>query len=105
MSDTMPNNGKSYTQVLLDVYEKIDNVEQRVVGKVDAIIRDNADFKAALAKGDAKFKATDDKIAVCYETLTKDIDENTREIGKVRNLNLTITTAFSAIAAFVGWNQ
>ena len=99
------SNGKSYTQVLLDVYDKIDTVEQRVTGKLDAVIRDNSDFKAALAKGDARFKATDDKIAVCYETLTKDIDENTKAIGKVRNLNTFIALLGSTIAGIIGINR
>ena len=58
----MSPNDKTYTEVLIEVYDKMDVVEQRIVGKVDAIIRDNADFRADLAKGDAKFDAIDDKM-------------------------------------------
>ena len=101
----MPNNGKTYTEVLLEVYEKIDNVEQRVVGKVDAIIRDNADFKAALAKGEAKFDAIDDKIETGCAGLSKRIDENGTAIGKVRNLNAGIALLASTIAGIIGVNK
>ncbi len=97
----MPNNGKTYTEVLLEVYEKMDNVEQRIVGKVDAIIRDNADFKAALAKGDARFTALD---KVCV-SITKSVDTNTEDIKKVRNLNAGIALLASTIAGIIGVNK
>jgi len=91
----MSGNGKTYTEVLLDVYEKIDVVEQRITGKLDATIRDNADFKARLAAGDEKFAATDDKIAACYKTLNKDIADNKKTIEKVRNLNTFIAVSYT----------
>ena len=97
----MPNNGKTYTEVLLDVYAKIDTVEQRVTGKLDAVIRDNADFMARLAAGDEKFNAQEKRIA----TNEADIKANEGNITKVRNLNAAITAFFSGIAALVGLSK
>ena len=97
----MSANDKTYTEVLLEVYEKMDTVEQRIVGKVDAIIRDNADFKAELAAGDAKFKAHDKRI----DDNSDDIKTNVVNITKARNLNATLTAFMSGLAAFIGWNR
>ena len=103
MSD-MPN-GKTYTEVLLEVYAKMDVVEQRVVGKLDAVIRDNSDFKAELAKGDARFKAIDDRMSQCQQTVSHDIEANTKTIEKVRNLNTGIALLASTIAGIIGVNK
>ena len=98
-------NGKTYTEVLLDVYEKIDTVEQRVTGKLDAVIRDNSEFMARLAAGDERFHAIDDKIDACRATLGKDISENSKTIEKVRNLNTFIALLGSTIAGIIGVNK
>ena len=98
----MPNNGKTYTEVLIEVYEKLDVVEQRMTGKLDAVIRDNSDFKAGLAKGEAKFDAIDDKIETTCVALEKRIDENSTSIGKVRNLNTFVALLGSTIAGIIG---
>ena len=98
----MPNNGKTYTEVLIEVYEKLDVVEQRMTGKLDAVIRDNSDFKAGLAKGEAKFEAIDDKIETACVALEKRIDENSTSIGKVRNLNTFVALLGSTIAGIIG---
>ena len=103
MSDM--SNGKTYTEVLIEVYEKIDNVEQRVTGKLDAVIRDNSEFKAGLAKGEARFDAIDDKIDTGCDRLGKRIDENASAIGKVRNLNTGIALLASTIAGIIGVNK
>ena len=95
------SNGKTYTEVLPDVYAKIDTVEQRVTGKLDAVIRDNSDFKAGLAKGDARLDAMNKRI----DANVADINTNVANITKVRNLNATLTAVFSGIAALVGWNR
>jgi len=97
----MSPNDKSYTEVLLEVYDKMDTVEQRIVGKVDAIIRDNADFKAGLAKGEAKFAAMDKSCLI----INKRIDTNTDDIKKVRNLNAGIALIASTIAGIIGTNR
>ena len=97
----MPNNGKTYTEVLLEVYDKIDTVEQRITGKLDATIRDSSEFMSRLAAGDEKFNAQEKRIA----TNEADIKANEGNITKVRNLNATLAAFFSGIAAFVGWNQ
>ena len=94
-------NGKTYTEVLIEVYDKIDVVEQRITGKLDATIRDNADFKAALAKGDAKFEAMDKSCIV----INKRVDTNTEDIKKVRNLNAGIALLASTIAGIIGINK
>jgi hypothetical protein len=90
----MSANGKTYTEVLLDVYDKIDTVEQRITGKLDATIRDNADFRARLAAGDEKFDAMD-----------KRIDKNETSITKVRNLNTFIALLGSTVAGIIGINK
>jgi len=98
------SNGKSYTEVLLDVYEKIDTVEQRITGKLDATIRDNAEFMSRLATGDAKFKAIDDKIDG-KGGLTERVDTNSKDIKSVRNLNAFIALLGSTIAGIIGFNK
>jgi len=95
------SNGKTYTEVLLEVYQKIDIVEQRVTGKLDAVIRDNSDFKAGLAKGDARFDAIDKRI----DANVADINTNVANITKVRNLNTGIALLASAIAGILGINK
>ena len=95
------SNGKTYTEVLLEVYQKIDIVEQRVTGKLDAVIRDNSDFKASLAAGEAKFKANE---AACA-ALTKRVDTNAADIKSVRNLNTFIALLGSTIAGIIGVNK
>ena len=68
MSD-MPNNGKTYTEVVLEFTKTLGESERRQTIHNTAVLE-------ALARGDEKFKATDDKIAVCYKTLSEDIDDN-----------------------------
>jgi len=92
---------KSYTEVLLDVYAKIDIVEQRVTGKLDAVIRDNSDFRSALAKGEARFDAMDKRIDINVA----DINVNVASITKVRNLNAGIALLASTIAGILGINK
>ena len=98
------SNGKSYTAVLLDVYAKIDTVEQRITGKLDATIRDNAEFMSRLATGDAKFKAIDDKLDG-EGGINERLKQHDTDIRGVRNLNTIIAAVFSAIAALVGVNK
>ena len=100
MSNTV-SNGKTYTEVLLDVYAKIDTVEQRVTGKLDAVIRDNSELKAGLAKGEARFDAIDKRIDINVA----DINTNVASITKVRNLNTGIALLASAIAGILGINK
>lgn len=97
----MSPNDKSYTEVLIEVYDKMDTVEQRIVGKVDAIIRDNADFKAGLAKGEAKFAAMDKSCVI----INKRIDTNTTDIKKVGSLNAVVAVIGSTIAGILGTRQ
>ena len=110
MSNTMPN-GKTYTEVLLDVYDKLDNVEQRILGRIDVIANDNADCREKLARGDAKFAGIDNKldgkggINERVKENTGGIKTNADNIVKVRNLNATITAFFSGIAALVGLSK
>ena len=96
------SNGKTYTEVLLDVYDKLDNVEQRILRRMDVIAIDNTDCKERMAKGDARFKAIDDKIVTACVALEKGIDENASAIGKVRNLNTFIALLGSTIAGIIG---
>ena len=97
----MSPNDKSYTEVLIEVYDKMDTVEQRIVGKVDAIIRDNADFRADLAKGDAKFDAIDDKMDGKggmndrLGTAEGDIKTNSKNIKIVGSIEAGITLALA----------
>jgi len=95
------SNGKTYTEVLLEVYAKIDTVEQRVTGKLDAVIRDNSEFKAGLAKGEARFDSLDNKIDG-KGGLAERVDTNASDIKSVRNLNAFIALIGSAIAGFIG---
>ena len=97
----MPNNGKTYTEVLLDVYDKIDTVEQRITGKLDATIRDSSEFMSRLAAGDEKFNAQEKRIA----TNEADIKANEGNITKVRNLNTGIALLASTIAGILGVNK
>ena len=76
----MPSNGKTYTEVLIEVYDKLDVVEQRMTKKLDTVIRDNSEFKAGLAKGEVKFDAIDDKIETACVALEKGIDKNGKRL-------------------------
>ena len=91
-------NGKSYTEVVLEFSDRLDVVEQRVIGKLDAIVRDNADFKATQAKNEATLKAIDDKV----DSNSDDIKTNTKDIKKVGGLNAFATIVASTIAGIIG---
>ena len=91
-------NGKSYTEVVLEFSDRLNVVEQRIIGKLDAVIRDNADFKAIQAKNEANLKATDDKT----DNNSEDIKTNTKDIKKVGALNAFATIVASTIAGIIG---
>ena len=100
---------RTYTEAVLDFSDRLDVVEQRIIRKLDIIVADNSEFKAALAKGDAKFDAIDKRVdAACVamnlriDDCATDIDINADAIVKVRNLNAVLTAAFSAVAALIG---
>ena len=97
----MSANDKTYTEVLIEVYEKIDNVERRIVGKIDDVVSDNADFRVELAKGGAKFKAIDDKLDG-EGGVNERIKTNSTDIKNVRNLNTFIALLGSTIAGIIG---
>lgn len=106
------SNGKTYTEVVLEFTDRLDVVEQRIVRKLDIIVADNADFKAGLARGEARFKSIDDKIDVACVGMDKKIDNNKADIKtnsdnivKVRNLNATLTAIFSGIAGVIGLSK
>ena len=103
MSDM--SNGKTYTEVLLDVYDKLDTVEQRIVRKIDVITKDNAECKERMARGETKVDSLDEKIDAYYKKVDKRIDTNVADITKARNLNAVLTALFSSIAAFVGLSR
>ena len=104
----MPNNGKTYTEVLIDIYDKLDNVEQRVIKRIDVIASDTAECREKMARGDVKFDAIRDKldgeggVNERIKVNAADIKTNENSIVKVRNLNATITAGLSTIAAFIG---
>ena len=56
------SNGKTYTEVVLEFSDRLDAVEQRIITRLDSIVAINVECKERLAKGDAKFRAIDDKI-------------------------------------------
>jgi hypothetical protein len=91
-------NGKSYTEVVLEFSDRLDVVEQRIIGKLDAVIRDNADFKATQAKNEAECKAVDDKV----DGNSEDIKTNAKDIKKVGGLNAFATIVASTIAGIIG---
>ena len=91
-------NGKSYTEVVLEFSDRLNVVELRIVGKLDAIVRDNADFKATQAKNEANLKAIDDKV----DSNSEDIKTNTKDIKKVGGLNAFATIVASTIAGIIG---
>ncbi len=93
MSD-MPN-GKTYTEVLLELYGKMDTVEQRLIRRLD-IIQDNTAATMAIAL-DAS-----DKV---HAGMDKRIDANTDSIKNVRNLNAGIALLASTIAGIIGINK
>ena len=91
-------NGKSYTEVVLEFSDRLNVVELRIVGKLDAIVRDNADFKATQAKNEAELKAVDDKVDGNSEA----IKTNAKDIKKVGGLNAFATIVASTIAGIIG---
>lgn len=91
-------NGKSYTEVVLEFSDRLSNVEQRIIGKLDDVIKDNADFKATQAKNEAELKAIDDKV----DGNSEDIKTNTKDIKKVGGLNAFATIVASTIAGIIG---
>jgi hypothetical protein len=97
----MSPNGKSYTEVLLEVYDKMDVVEQRIVKRLDIVVSDNADFKAGLAKGEARFDAMDKSCVI----INKRIDTNATDIKKVGSLNAIVAVIGSTIAGILGTRQ
>ena len=100
----MPNNNKTYTEVVLEFTDRLDAVEQRIIARLDSIVAANADCKEKLARGDAKFAAIDDKIDG-KGGVNERIDENANEIGKVRNLNTFVALIASTIAGIIGVNK
>ena len=57
-------NGKTYTEVLVDVYERIDVVEQRIVKRLDDMRRDIRDLQ--LSKATLEGKADQKSVYVAY---------------------------------------
>ena len=121
MSDAM-SNGLTYTEVVLDFTERLNDTEREIltqvaeserrqVKRLDAIAEHNSKVMAKLARGDERFASVYDKMdgeGGINERLaanTTGIGKNADSIVKVRNLNATLTALFSGIAAFVGWNQ
>lgn len=98
----MSNGGRVTTRefydALLDQNKARADMELRILDRLDTIT-------SSLATTDARFKATDDKIAVCYKTLSDDISENKKTIDKVRNLNAAIALLGSTIAGIIGVNK
>ncbi len=96
------SNGKTYTEVLLDVYDKIDDVEQRLIKRMDDVVKTGSECKEALARGDARLIAMDDKINKTYTNVDKRIDGNADSIKNVRNINTFIAVLGSTIAGIIG---
>ncbi len=90
----MPN-GKTYTEVLIEIYGKMDTVEQRLVKRLDHI-QDNTAATVAIA-----LEATE-KV---HGAMDKRIDENADSIKNVRNLNAGIALLASTIAGIIGINK
>ena len=112
-------NGPTYTEAVLEFTDRLNDSEKEIlkhvaeserrqVDRLDAIATHNSKVMAALAKGDAKFTAIDDKLdgkggvneRIAENTATGKV--NAAGIVKVRNLNATITAAMSGLAAFIG---
>ncbi len=90
----MPN-GKTYTEVLIEVYDKMDGVEQRLIRRLDRI-QDNTAASVAIALDEADKK---------HGAMDKRIDEACVEIKTVRNLNAGIALLASTIAGIIGINR
>ena len=101
----MPNNGKSYTEVVAELNGSISDMRVEMVDRINDGNKDILDrldgINSGLARGDERYKAQEKRI----EDNATDIKANAGNIVKVRNLNATLTAFFSGIAAFVGWNQ
>jgi len=89
---------REFYEALLKQNEYMGIMERRIVTKLDIITSDNA-------ASEERFRATENKIDTCHATLTKDIDKNAKEIGKVRNLNTLIALLGSTIAGIIGINK
>ncbi len=88
----MPNNGKTYTEVLIEIYGKMDKVEQRLIKRLDNI-QDSTAATVAIALDSADKK---------HGAMDKRVDTNTDDIKKVRNLNAGIALLASTIAGIIG---
>jgi len=116
------SNGLTYTEVVLDFTERLNDSEREIltqlaeserrqVERLDAIAEHNSKVMAKLARGDEKFAAVYDKMdgkGGMNEHIaanTTGIEKNVDNIVKVRNLNATLTALFSGAAAWFGWNQ
>jgi len=95
---------RTYTEVVLEFSDRLDAVEQRIIARLDTIAATNVECKERLAKGDAKFRAIDDKIDG-KGGINERIEENVAEIGKVRNLNTFVALIASTIAGIIGVNK
>lgn len=92
------SNGKTYTDVVLEFSDRLDAVEQRIVHRLDVIVADNAEFKAGLARDNARLEALDKACIV----IDKKVNVNTTDIKKVGGLNAVATIVAATVAGIIG---
>ncbi len=101
----MPNNSKTYTEVLIDIYDKLDNVEQRVIKRIDVIASDTAECREKMARGDVKFDILDkriDKTDGRVDGHDDDLIDALKSQSNVGKLNALGTVLGTIIASVIG---
>ena len=98
----MPNNGKTYTEVVAEFKTEIGDLRVELIDRTNDNHIAVLDRLDAITSGQAAAEERDRAQAKEIDTNAADIKTNAAGIVKVRNLNATITAALSGIAAFIG---
>lgn len=86
---------REFYDALLDQNKSRADMEVRILDRLD-------DITSNQAAAEERFNAIDDKVDAGCLRLDKRIDATNKTVEKVRNLNITITALFSAIASIIG---
>ena len=97
-------NGKSYTEVLLEVHDKLDEMERRTITRLDGVQKGVNGNTVALARVETKMTAVCDNIDGHdddIDDVRKDVTSLKRENKIVGGINGIFTGLVAIIVAFL----
>lgn len=100
----MSNGGKSYTEVLLEVNDKLDVIEQRTIKRLDDVQHTVTGNQIAITRVDTKMTAVCDAIDghdTDIDEVRKDVTSLKRENKIVGGINGIFTGLVAVIVAFL----